>query len=112
MPTNRTLINRHRRPAITREVVDLFRRLDSTPARLRGRQEFKDAAHELMRRLDLVSEFWTMSSVLDRSSGPCHPEGYAAHKDWHTCRRVRQALLEAIKSEPAKPEEGNRLSGL
>jgi len=50
-----------------------------------------------MRRLDLVSEFWTMNSVLDATRRPCHPEGYAAHTDWHTCRRVREQLLEAAR---------------
>ena len=97
MPTNRTPMRRSRRSSITPEIVAMFVELDRTPVRLRRHQDFKDQEHELMRRLDLVSEFWTMNSVLDATRRPCHPEGYAAHTDWHTCRRVREQLLEAAR---------------
>jgi hypothetical protein len=97
MPTNRTIIDRARRATITPEALALFIELEQTPARQRGGQDFQDKAHQLMRWLDLVSEFWTMNSVLDRSRGPCHPEGYIARDDWFRCRAVREALLEAAK---------------
>jgi hypothetical protein len=51
----------------------------------------------LMYALDLVGEFWTMNSVLDRSDGPVHSSPqYIEHKNWHTCRAVRQQLLAKI----------------
>src|SRR5262245_55964509 len=82
------------RPQFSRETIELFGQLEAVPLRRRGSQAFKDGEHELARRLGLTSEYWTMNSVLDRKHS-CHPPGYAAHTDWHRCREVRMALLEA-----------------
>jgi hypothetical protein len=80
------------------EVLALFAALESVAPHNRANQTFKDAEHELARQLDLVSEWWTRNSVLDRSSGPHHPPQYVAHQDWHRCRAVRDELLAAIES--------------
>jgi hypothetical protein len=74
----------------TADVVALFVELERLPRR---DARFKEGERELARKLGLVSEYWTMNSVLDRSARPCHPPGYVAHADWHTCRAVRKALL-------------------
>jgi hypothetical protein len=106
VPTNRTPITRRRLPAATAEAVELFRRLEGTPGRLRRQQRFKDDEHQLMRLLDLVPEFWTMNSVLDRSLAPVYPEGYIARDHWFRCRAIREQLLAAAKGEPsAEPTE-------
>ena len=97
MPTKRTIISRRRRPLLSPEAVTLFAVLERVPLRHRHRQDFRDRERELMRALGLTAEFWTANSVLDRSPGPCHPEEYVAHGDWHTCRKVRERLLEAAK---------------
>jgi hypothetical protein len=56
-----------------------------------------DKAHQLARILDLVPEWWTGNSVLDRSDGPVHTSSaYIAFHDWHRCREVRLALLSAL----------------
>ena len=105
MPTKRTILGRPRRGRFTTEILDLFRALEVTPARRRGRQSFKDGEHQLMRLLGLTSEFWTINSVLDRSRGPAYPPGMRAYDDWHTCRAVREQLLEAVAAkEREKPD--------
>jgi hypothetical protein len=88
------------RPQFSADVLALFVQLERTPPRRRGSQVFKDGEHELVRRLNLTNEYWTMNSVLDRKPS-CHPPGYAAHTDWHRCREVRLALLEAAGLETA-----------
>jgi hypothetical protein len=87
-----------RRLAFSAEMVDLFVELEGTPEHQRHTRKFKDAEHELMRRLHLVSEFWSMNSPLDRG-GPCHPEGHLANRDWQTCRRIRRELLAAARMQ-------------
>jgi hypothetical protein len=94
--TKRTPI--HRRalgPHVTPDVVALFAELEQTPARKRRGDQFKAVEHELARKLNLVSEWWTCNSVLDTSRSPCHPSGYIANAHWHRVRRVREALLAA-----------------
>jgi hypothetical protein len=84
-----------RRPQFGPEVLALIRELDSTPKRARESAEFKAKERTLMRQLNLVNEWWSMTSVLDRSDAPCWPPWNCAFDDWHTCRAVRLALLEA-----------------
>jgi hypothetical protein len=55
-------------------------------------------ARQLARQLDLVSEYWTINSVLDRSAEPCHPPSYISHQDWFRCRDVRNELLAALRT--------------
>jgi hypothetical protein len=52
-----------------------------------------------MRLLDLVPQWWTCNSVLDRRDGATYtsPE-YIAHHDWHRCRKVRLDLLAALEA--------------
>lgn len=78
MPSNRTPIARPRHPSFTPETLALFTELEAVPLRRRNTQGFKDGERELMRRLGMTDEFWTMNSPLDRD-GPCHPEGYLAN---------------------------------
>jgi len=95
--TKRTPIGRpSRHPLISNEALRLFAELEAVPLRERDSQAFKDAAHELARMLGLVSEFWTMNSVLDRSERPHWPDHLVAFKDWHRVREVRLQLLEAV----------------
>jgi len=89
---------KQRRAMFAAEVLDLFVALERTPEHKRHTREFKDAEHGLMRRLHLVSEFWSMNSVLDRGR-PCHPPGHIANDDWRRCREVRTALLAAVRME-------------
>ena len=106
MPTNRTPIERPRqRQVLTAEAIRLFAALEQTPRSQRDSKAFKDGQHELMRLLGLTSEFWTINSVLDRSRGPAYPPGMRAYDDWHTCRAVREQLLEAVAAkEREKPD--------
>jgi hypothetical protein len=87
-----------RRQSFTPEVLGLFSELDAVPVRRRHSEDFKAKHRKLAQQLDLVSEYWTINSVLDRSAGPCHPPGYVAHQDWFTCRRVRTELLAALRT--------------
>jgi len=97
MPTNRTPIERIRqRQVITAEAIALFAELEAVPQGQRASKAFKDGQHELMRKLGLVSEFWTMNSVLDRSKRPPWPDHLVAYKDWYRCRGIREQLLEAV----------------
>jgi hypothetical protein len=52
-----------------------------------------------MRALNLIAEWWTCCSVLDRRDGPTHdsPE-YAEHGNWHTCPAVRNQLLAVLQA--------------
>ena len=90
-----TTTERQRRPSFDDATVALFKRFDAMRGRSRGSEEFKRGVRELARRLNLVPEFWTGNSVLDRA-GTCHPEGYIANDDWRRCRDVRLALLDAM----------------
>jgi hypothetical protein len=91
--TKRTPINRRRLPHVAPAAVTLFVELEQVPKRRRNAQTFKDGERELHRMLGLVSEWWGGNSVLDDSSGPCHPPGYVSHSDWFRVRAVRDALL-------------------
>jgi hypothetical protein len=82
-----------RRPSFAPEAVALFIRLESLSPR---RQAFKQGSRELACMLGLTAEWWTCNHVNDRSEGPCHSPEYIAHSDWHRCREVRNALLEAV----------------
>jgi hypothetical protein len=93
---------KQRRAMFAAEVLDLFVALERTPEHRRHTREFKDAEHELMRRLHLVSEFWSMNSPLDRGR-PCHPPGHIANDDWRRCREVRKALLAAVAEQEKAP---------
>jgi hypothetical protein len=93
--TRRIPIHRRRVPAVAADALALFMELEGTPKRRRSAQTFKDGERELARKLGLVSEWWTGNSVLDDSSGPCHPPGYISHDDWHRVHAVRTALLRA-----------------
>ena len=64
---------------------------------------FKAGDRDLARRLDLVLEYWTGNSVLDRSRGPCHPPGYISYDDWFICKEYRTALLAAVRKREAAP---------
>jgi hypothetical protein len=97
--------------AFSREALELFARLDATPARQRNGDEFREGEKRLMcKLLDLVSEFWMMQSPLDRSRRPCHPPTVCAFEAWHTCRSYREEMLAALglkKSPAAKRGKAN-----
>ena len=95
------------RRAFKPDVLRLFAELEAQYASMPRRDPaFSDESRELARRLDLISEWWTGNSVLDRSARTCRPPEYIASRDWHTCRRVREALLEALN----KSRTGTRSS--
>ena len=99
MSTNRRTRSWPLKAQFSAEVLELFLRLEelrqSTP-------EFKAGSKRLAALLGLTSEWWTCNHVHDRSRGPCHPKGYDAFDDWHTCRRVRQELLAAVGARKEK----------
>ena len=86
---------------IDREALALFAALEDVPPERQNTLAYKENAHPLMRLLGLVSEFWTMNSVLDRAKKPPWPEHLVAHHDWHRCRAVRKALLAAVERQQA-----------
>jgi len=97
--TKRTPIGRpSRQPLISNEALALFVELERTPRRQRDSKAFKDGEHQLARMLGLVSEYWTMNSVLDRVEQPPWPPHLVAFGDWHRCRGIREQLLEACKA--------------
>jgi hypothetical protein len=98
MTTNRTPLNRSRRPMIDDETLALFRKLESVPKRRREGRAFEAEACALACRLDLGDEhFCSRVSVLDR--GPCHTTpDYFAYGAWHKVRAVREQLLAAVKA--------------
>jgi hypothetical protein len=73
--------------------IALFLELEAGPAE--ARRPFSDGAHRLARMLHLGDEFGGGQTPLDRSVGPAHPPECMAHRYWHRCRAVREALLEA-----------------
>jgi hypothetical protein len=95
MPSNRKPIERPQRARISAEVLEFFLELERMPRRQRDSQVFKDGEHELARRLNLVSEFWSGNSVLDRDQGPCWLPSLIAHHDWYRLREIREQLLAA-----------------
>lgn len=98
MPSNRTPIGRSRHPSFTPEALALFTELEAVPLHHRNTQGFKDGVRQLMRRLHMTDEFWTMNSPLDRE-GPCHPPDYIANVHWRRCREVREALLATVAEQ-------------
>jgi hypothetical protein len=78
------------RQRFTAEVLALF--VANERKRVRP---FSDEARQLARLLGLVDLWWSGCHVNDRSRGPCHPPWCQAHRDWHTCRGVREELLKA-----------------
>jgi hypothetical protein len=84
----------------------VFVELESVPLNERDNRDFQDAEHRLMQALNLGQEsFPGMQSVLNRRTRPCHPPGYVAYTEFFVVRKVRLALLAAIrnnlKKEPA-----------
>jgi len=100
--TRRTRISRQQHAPFTPEALALFAELEATPWRGRISEAFKNAEHQLMRRLGLIDEFWTSNSVLDRSKAPPWPDHLVAFKDWHRVREIRLQLLEAVKLQAAE----------
>jgi hypothetical protein len=90
-----------RRPLISNEALALFVELENTPRHRRGSKAFKDQEHQLARLLNLIPEWWTMNSVLDRSERPPWPPHLVAYQDWRRCRVVREALLEMTRKAVA-----------
>jgi len=88
MPSNCKPIERPQRARISAEVLEFFLELERMPRRQRDSQVFKDGEHELARRLNLVSEFWSGNSVLDRDQGPCWLPSLIAHHDWYRLREI------------------------
>ncbi|HKD40352.1 MAG TPA: hypothetical protein VE909_12405 [Xanthobacteraceae bacterium] len=99
MPTKRAILARPRRVSFTPEMLALFAELEAVPARERERAKWIGKSKQLAGLLGLTSEWWTMNDVNDKNATPCVPDGYVAFDDWHTCRRVRLALLDAIGGE-------------
>jgi hypothetical protein len=82
---------------ITPEAIALFLEIERIP---KQRRAFSDGSRRLARLLGLVPEWWTGNHVNDRSAQPYHRPEYAAYQDWHRCRAVREALLEAAGKRP------------
>jgi hypothetical protein len=82
-----------RRPMFHPDTLALFRKLDRNP---RQREAFSGGALRLAEALGLEAEFWTGNSPLDRRPAPHRLPGCCAFGDWHTCRNIRKALLEAL----------------
>src|SRR5215831_2879702 len=102
MPTKRKPRQRQwRHPSFTPEVLSLFLELEHTPPRRRRSDAFKAKEKRLMLALGLDAEFWSVTSVLDRSTEPTSPPEMCRHQDWHTCHRVREQLLAATGSVDA-----------
>jgi hypothetical protein len=97
MPANRTPLRRYTRARITPEAITHFLEIERSP---KQRRAYSDGSHRLARLLGLVPEWWGGCHVNDRSEQPhCGPE-YGAFADWHRCRAVREALLEAAGKRP------------
>jgi len=90
-----------RHPLISNEALALFAELEATPRQRRSSRTFKNAEHELARRLNLTAEWWACCSVLDRSERPPWPPHLVAFQDWHKVRGVREELLKACKARAA-----------
>jgi hypothetical protein len=87
-------VGKKRRPSFDDETLALFVKLEGIKAR--NNKAFKAGDRELMYRLGLSEEFWTVNSVLNR--GPkCHPDGYIANIHWEICKSVREELLAAVR---------------
>jgi hypothetical protein len=96
------IARRSQNPLITDEALRLFVELEGVPKRKRDSRTFKNAEHQLARMLNLVGEYWSMCSVLDRSERPAWPDHLQAFQDWHKVRRVREELLKACKLQAAE----------
>jgi hypothetical protein len=80
------------RPSFSAEVLELFVELEHGPKR---GERFRVRERELMYQLNLVHEWWTGDSVLDRSPACAYEPQYISFHHWHTCRQVRLRLLAA-----------------
>jgi hypothetical protein len=92
-------VPKERRPApFGAETLALFKELEAVPMRSRDTDGFRAKQRELMKALGLGDQ-WRFSScsVLSRIVAPPHHEMMPAYHDWIEVRRVRLALLEAIK---------------
>jgi hypothetical protein len=115
VPTNRTPISRPRHPSFSPEILELFRRLETTPPRRRSSGEFKAGSKRLAALLGLTTQWWAMKHVEDDNKHRPR-EGLAAHDYWLTVRTVRQQLLEAtgtapnadVKKSPRHAQRGRR----
>jgi hypothetical protein len=92
-----------RRPSFPDDaVIEIFRRLESTPRRLRKTAAFLDEDFRLHKLLGLYSERrCSICSVFDREAAPCWPPEYLAYTDWHKVRAVRLELLAAVQEKTA-----------
>jgi hypothetical protein len=98
MPTNRRPPVRRRNPTFTPEILSLFVELENGPKR---GERFRIREKALMYELNLVHEWWTGDSVLDRSAACAYEPHYLAFQHFFTCRRVRLELLAASGSTDA-----------
>jgi hypothetical protein len=96
MPTKRKPVQRQRHPSsFNRETLELFIELEHAPRQRRRTEAYRSKEKSLMYGLGLVSEFWTVCSVLDTSLEPnCGPD-MARYNDWFRTRAVREKLLAA-----------------
>ena len=83
------------RRQFSRDVLELFIALEHSPKR---GERFRIRERELMYQLNLIHEWWTGDSVLDRSATCAYEPHYIAFHHWHTCRRVRLELLASTAS--------------
>jgi hypothetical protein len=83
-----------RRRVFDAETIALFVELEHMK---RTSPQFEERSRALAERLGLMDEYFTRQNVSDRSAGPPQP-WLVAHRDWHTCRRVREQLLVAARA--------------
>jgi hypothetical protein len=101
MSTKREIIDRPRQHRFSQETLDLFRRLESIPKRLRDKA-WRDETIVLNRMVDLSARstgalaLW--GNLLDISDMPDDGPGTLARADREICIEMRKALLEAIKA--------------
>jgi hypothetical protein len=81
------------------EAIALFAELENAPRR--GR-DFEGKTRELARLLGLTAEWWTGNHVNDDSRELLHRPPYIAYQDWHRCRAIGPALLEALGAESGR----------
>src|SRR5262245_48649481 len=95
---------KERRPSFSREVLDLFRELEATPARQRRAPEFIAKSKRLGILLGLSDEWWMMLRVENANDSRPRPT-LAAHALWPRVQAVRKALLGALAGREARPAE-------
>jgi hypothetical protein len=93
MPTKRVPRYREHIGRISLEAVRLFAKLEATPKKLRKSKEFRDGERRLADLLDLTTEWWGGTCVLDcHRHNPFRP-WQASCKYWDKCQAVREQLL-------------------